>query len=130
MKKRITKIIIGISVSITAGLLVINVFLPSKDQSVSPDEAVFEYRDLFKKQKKHQPDRLKKIVYMQATHEDPDVRRSIAEAVGELDEPDIDFLWNVIINEPGTIVDDAALEGLCLSKDKAVIKYLVKLLDS
>ena len=95
----------------------------------TPDEAVFEYRELLRKHKKHKLDMLKKILYMQAKHGDPEVRRNVAEVIGELDEPDVSFLWRMILQEEG-YVKLAAVEGLCHSAEKLAFSYLIRLLDN
>jgi len=101
-----------------------------RDSDISADEAVMEYRDYFAQHKKHDPKKLKKVLYGQYRHEDPEVRRNIAEVAGELPEPDFDFLWDIIKNETVSIVRCAALEALRHSNKDLVMKYVITQLES
>lgn len=106
--------------------------VPCADESngIMADEAVFRYRESLQQNKKHHLDLLREVMFMQLNHPDPEVRKNVAEVIGELDGPGrVDILRDIIDDEQIPLVQEAAVEGMCLSNDKSAVKYLLELLD-
>lgn len=130
MKTKISqwgKLIFYLSAGVLLIFFVLSRFMPHS--SINPAGAIIEYRNLIEQGRGHQAALLKKILYMQFKHKDSDVRRCVAEVLGELNEPNTPaFLWNIFKNEKSPQVKCAALTGIAEFGDKSASKYLVKAL--
>lgn len=112
-----------------AGVFIFNVSAVASDPrgKTSPDDVLAEYRHSIEQGGEHRPDDLRKILYLQFEHEDPEVRRNVAEVLGELKEPDTtEFLWNIFNSEQDPLVKHAVLTGIGELGDKTAAKYLLE----